>query len=117
MHCAALFAATALALLGCSKQPEPPAGGAAQKPGEPAAGPSPNYVTATAQNALAENVTGEVNTFLTEQLRIFIREKRRMPESFAELARVRLDSVPRPPQGTKWVIDKATQQVKAVADR
>jgi hypothetical protein len=117
MKCAVLLAAIALGMVGCSQKQEPPAGGTAQKPGEPAAGPPPNYVAAAAQNAPAENVTGEVNAFLTEQLRLFIREKGRMPTDFAELARTRLDSVPRPPAGTKWVIDKAAQQVKAVANR
>lgn len=113
MKCAAVFAVMALALVGCSKKQEPPAGGAAQQPGEP----PPKYVTSAAQNAPAENVTGEVNPFLTQQLQIFIQQKQRLPEDFAELARTRLDSLPRPPEGTKWVIDKATRQVKAVADR
>jgi hypothetical protein len=113
MKCSVVLAAIALTLVGCSKKQEPPAGEAVQKPSEP----PPNYVTAAAQNAPAENVTGEVNPFLTQQLQIFIQQKQRLPEDFAELARTRLDSVPRPPEGTKWVIDKATRQVKAVADR
>jgi hypothetical protein len=71
-------------------------------------------VTATAENALTENAAGEPDPFLTQQLRLFMQEKSRMPESFTELARARLDSVPRPPEGKKWVIDTATQQVKAV---
>ena len=119
MKCGALLVVVALALFGCSKKPEPPATAETQRPSETPAGqalpPPPKYVAANAQNAPAENVAGEVNAFLTEQLRIFIREKGRLPESFAELARVRLDSVPRSPEGKKWVIDTATKEVKAVA--
>lgn len=103
----------ALALVGCGKQSTPPAGEAGHKAGEP----PPNYVAAVAENKPAENVAGVVDPFLTQQLQIFIQEKQRLPEDFAELARARLDSVPRPPEGTKWVIDKSTRQVKAVPDR
>lgn len=121
MKCAALLAVTVLALSGCSKKPESPSPSAEQKPGETPAGaplpPPPKYVAATAHNAPVENAAGEVNAFLTEQLRIFIREKGRLPQSFAELARVRLDSVPRPPEGKKWVIDTASKEVKAVASQ
>jgi len=99
MKFAVVLAVAVLALPGCGKKPEATPATAEQKPGE----------------APAENVTGQVNAFLTGQLRIFIREKGRMPESFAELARVRLDSVPRPPEGKKWVIDTATKEVKAAA--
>jgi hypothetical protein len=101
-------------LFGCGKKNEP---ATRQQSGDtPAPGaPPPKYVTAAAQNAPADNVAGEVNAFLTEQLRIFIREKGRSPVDFAELARVRLDSIPRPPEGKKWVIDAATKEVKAVA--
>ena len=114
MKCAALLTVAVLVLFGCSKKSEP---ATPQQSGEtPAPGaPPPKYVAAVAQNVPAENVSGEVNAFLTEQLRIFLRDKRRLPESFAELARTRLDSVPRPPEGRKWVIDSATTQVKAVA--
>lgn len=110
-----LLAVAVLVLSGCRKQPESPSGTAGQKPGDAPAAPPPKYVSANAQNVPAENVAGEVNPFLTEQLRIFIREKGRMPESFAELARARLDSVPRAPEGKKWVIDTASKEVKAVA--
>lgn len=98
------LAATALAVLGCSK------------PTDPATPPAvPSAVTTAAENKPAANVPGEVNAFLTEQLAIFIQQKQRLPADFAELARTRLDSVPRPPEGRKWVIDTATRQVKAVA--
>jgi len=115
----ALFISLAtFVLVGCHKKEAAPANSgapetaASPQPAKPLP-PPPAYVTAAAQNAPAENVAGEVNVFLTEQLRIFIREKGRMPESFAELARTRLDSIPRPPAGKKWVIDNATKEVKA----
>jgi hypothetical protein len=72
-------------------------------------------VTAVAENQPAAGAAGEVNEFLTTQLRLFIQQQRRLPADFAEFARARLDSVPRPPEGKKWVIDRATQTVKAVA--
>ena len=117
----ALFVSLAIfVLVGCHKKEAAPAssgapGTVASPPPAKPPPPPPAYVTANAQNALAENVAGEVNAFLTEQLRIFIREKGRMPENFAELARTRLDSIPRPPAGKKWVIDNATKEVKAAA--
>lgn len=84
-------------------------------PATAGAASAPKFVSAVAQNQPAENVVGEVDSFLTGQLQIFIRDQQRMPQDFAEFARVRLDSVPRPPQGRKWVIDAATRQVKSVA--
>ena len=113
MKCGALLAVAVLVHFGCGKKNEP----ATQQSGEASApgAPPPKYVAAVAQNAPAENVAGEVNAFLTGQLQIFIREKGRMPADFAELARARLDSVPRPPEGKKWVIDTTTKQVKASA--
>jgi hypothetical protein len=57
---------------------------------------------------------GVVVPFLTTQLRIFIQEKGRLPQSFAELAGARLDSVPRLDPGLTFIIDPATQEVKIV---
>jgi PBP1b-binding outer membrane lipoprotein LpoB len=113
MKYAAVLATLALALVGCSQKQAPAPGEAGQKPGEP----PPQFVTAVAENQPAENVTGVVDVFLTQQLQAFIQQKQRLPEDFAELARTRLDSVPRPPEGKKWVIDKTTRQVKAVANQ
>jgi hypothetical protein len=59
-------------------------------------------------------VDGQPDAFLSEQLRTFIQQKHRFPESFAEFAMTRLDSIPRPPEGKRWVIDAASIQVKAV---
>jgi hypothetical protein len=58
---------------------------------------------------------GDVDPYLTSQLKIFIQQKQRMPNSFTEFAHARLDSIPRPPEGKKWVIDGGAQQVKAAA--
>jgi hypothetical protein len=118
----------ALAVVACKKKPGPSAGAGqppatpettgqaapARPPAAPAAAPPPRVVTANAQNQVQQNVSGDVSAFLTQQLGIFVREKGRLPQSFAELAAARLDSMPRPPQGKKWVIDAADQQVKAV---
>jgi len=72
-------------------------------------------VLARADDKAHQAVVGEVDPFLTGQLRIFIQQKNRMPASFSEFARARLDSVPRPPPGKKWVIDTDSIEVKAVA--
>jgi hypothetical protein len=135
---ALLTAIGCIAISGCSKNAGPavgsassddPANPSSSQPGAAKAPPAkmpgsdkplpppPLSVTAHAQNAPAENVVGDVDPFLTEQLRIFMQQKRRLPQSFAELASVRLDSMPNPPLGKKWVIDAATQQVKAVPAR
>ena len=114
----ALFIAFACVVVtGCGKGKEPRAAdvsSAASRP-DKSLPPPPPAVKAFTQNAPAENVVGDVDPFLTQQLRIFIREKGRMPQSFAELASTRLDSIPNPPLGKKWVIDNATKEVKAAA--
>lgn len=111
-----LFVVAALTLVGCGKNSETTAPmGAVPGVDIPSTSPPPRYVTAVAENRPVAGAAGEVNGFLTEQLKIFVQQKRRLPADFAELARERLDSVPRPPEGKKWVIDTATQTVKAVA--
>ena len=75
--------------------------------------PSPQIQSRT-ENVIRESVVGEVNSALTAQLHLFIAEKGRMPDNFAELANTRLDTVPRPPEGQLWVIDASALQVKAV---
>ncbi len=119
-HLIIILVAASLTLVGCKKKTESgtPATTNAAAVGEAAAQPlppPPPHVAAVAENVPRENAVGEVNAFLTEQLRIFVREKRRLPNSFAEFASTRLDSVPGAPAGKKWVIDATTQQVKAVA--
>jgi hypothetical protein len=59
-------------------------------------------------------IQGVVDPFLTSQLRIFIQEKGRLPNTFAEFAGARLDSVPRLAKGLSFAIDRTTQEVKIV---
>jgi hypothetical protein len=113
----------ALTLFGCHKNPgttQTPAasdGAASAADGQSAKPlpPPPSHVVARADNTVHEEVVGEVNTFLTDQLRAFVQQKGRLPGNFAEFASLRLDSIPRPPEGRKWAIDTANLQVKAVA--
>jgi hypothetical protein len=111
----------ALTLSGCHKSPvtsqAPAASDAAAATADAESGkplpPPPAHVAARADNAVHEEVAGEVNAFLTDQLRAFVQQKGRLPRNFAEFASLRLDSIPRPPEGKKWVIDTANLQVKA----
>jgi hypothetical protein len=114
-------------VMGCHKKetpapsasPEAPAAADAA-PGSPAPtpvppmGPPPRSVTAWATNTPQQGVQGEVDAFLTTQLRVFVEQNRRMPQSFYEFASRRLDSTPRPPAGKKWAIDASDITVKAV---
>lgn len=77
--------------------------------------PPPMSVAANADNHVRENVSGEVDAFLTSQLKTFVSSKGRLPASFAEFAKSSLDSIPRPPEGKKWVIDAANVEVKAAS--
>jgi hypothetical protein len=106
-HWCLLACAAALPILGCHKsgnvsdvstsQPAPPPAGIEIPAGTPA-------------NALA----GEPEPSLTRQLRVFIRQKGRLPEDMEELARARQVEIPNPPAGKKWAIDVQTTEVKAV---
>src|SRR6267142_1508465 len=119
------LAAFAFVLLGCHKKEAagsaPPAApqdstastGAPAQPGKPLP-PPPLSVTANADNTPRQGVVGEVDPFLTEQLRSFAKQKGRLPQSFFEFTSSSLDSIPRPPAGKKWVIDASDLQVKAV---
>ena len=127
MKFAALLAMAAFALLGCHKK-EAQIVNQSQNPsdlgtpvtnspdGKTAAPlpPPPPKVAANADNFVRENVTGQVDPFLTAQLRAFVQKYGRLPQSFTEFANRGLDSMPRPPEGSKWVIDAPNQQVKAV---
>jgi hypothetical protein len=127
MRFAALLTLVSLALLGCHKkeaevvnQSQNPADigtpiGA--KPGDKSAQalpPPPPKVAANADNYVRENVNGTVDPNLTALLRAFVRNNGRLPQSFTEFANRGLDSMPHPPEGSKWVIDAPSQQVKAV---
>ncbi len=97
-----LAIAVSLMLVGCGKKPAPTAAAAT------------NETAAASATATAQPLEGQVDPFLTQQLRAFVQQKGRLPADFGELARARLDSRPCPPVGMKWVIDPATQEVKAV---
>lgn len=120
-----IIAAAAFAVFGCHKNPETPAQPTPAVAADPAAPPAPppeveptapppKSVAAVADNIVQENVNGRVDAFLTSQLRTFIQQYNRMPKSFAEFALRRVDSMPRPPDGQKWVIDSTTQEVKSI---
>jgi len=127
MKFAALLVLAAFALLGCHKKEAevvnqaqnpsdlgtPVNNAPAGKAAEPSPPPPPK-VAANAENSVRENVTGTVDPNLTAQLRSFVQKYGRLPQSFTEFANRGLDSMPRPPEGTKWVIDAANQQVKSV---
>lgn len=86
-------------------------GGSTVRPSAPAAakpGQQPGKTLA--------GVQGPVHQFMTQQLRIFVAQKGRMPENFAEFANTRMDSVPRPPSGFHWAIDSSTTEVKLAKD-
>src|SRR5205085_3146155 len=51
-----------------------------------------------------EVLAGAVHAFMTAQLRVFVREKGRLPENFTEFTSTRMDSVPRAPDGFRWDI-------------
>ena len=88
---------------------------------QPASAPPTNAVAETAPATpatpapeAAQPVVGTVDPGMTEQLRAFMQKNGRLPNDFAELARMQLDSRPRPPKGMKWDIDRATAEVKLV---
>ena len=139
---AMLICLSAFALLGCHKKEaataaSPPAPVEAPTPEAPAPAqpqaqiprtatraepakplpPPPPYVTANADNNLRQGVVGQVDASLTSALRSFAQKKGRLPQSFFEFTAGALDSVPRPPDGKKWVIDSSDLTVKAVANK
>ena len=127
MKFAALVALAAFALFGCHKKegevvnqaqnPSDLGMPVKSAPGGKAAEslpPAPLKVTANADNYVRENVTGTVDPNLTAQLRNFVQTYGRLPQTCTEFANRGLDSMPRPPEGSKWVIDAPNQQVKAV---
>jgi hypothetical protein len=118
----AILAVLPVAPSGCGKKEaaapnpaaEPVAATEAPAAGTPSA-PRPQTTAPPAPaNPADEVLVGSVHEFMTSQLRIFIQERGRMPNSFAEFAQARMDSVQRPPPGMKWAIDSTTQQVKLV---
>ena len=104
------FSVIASLLVGCNKKDAAGNTGPIPSPDVP----PPAAVAAVAENAPRANVTGQPDAFLTGQLQAFVKSKGRMPGNFTEFAR-QLVSIPKPPAGTKWVLDSADQSVKAVA--
>lgn len=51
---------------------------------------------------------------MTAQLKKFVAEKGRLPNSFLEFAGAKLDAIPRAPQGFAYEIDPVTVEVKLV---
>ncbi|HWX21567.1 MAG TPA: hypothetical protein VN578_16820 [Candidatus Binatia bacterium] len=82
----------------------------------PAATPETQAQPAAAETAQPQPLDGQVDAFMTGQLRIFVQQNGRLPKDFAEFSHARLDSVPRTPLGMKWAIDLATQEVKLVKE-
>jgi hypothetical protein len=127
MKFAALLAVAAFTFVGCHKKESevvnqsqnpsdlgtPVKAAADSKAAQPLP-PAPPKVAANADNYVRENVTGTVDPNLTAQLRSFVQKYGRLPQSFTEFANRGLDSMPHPPEGSKWVIDAPSQQVKAV---
>ncbi len=123
----------AAALMGCGKKPpaqaastpaaETQPSGATASP-EPAQ-PNPMAAAPARQRAQAQPapvevpgesvaVVGTIHQFMTDQLRIFVQQKGRLPKDFSEFTNTRMDSVPRPPPGMKYAIDASSMTVKLV---
>ena len=69
---------------------------------------------AAAPTVINQPIQGEVHAFMTSQLRVFLQQKGRMPNDFSEFTSARMDSVPFPPPGKRYVIDAQTVTVKIV---
>ena len=104
------LAGAGLALIGCDK----PTHETSTKDTASATFAPTNEATTSENNQSTKPLEGPPDPGMTEQLRIFIQEHGRLPVDFAEFSRARLDSIPRVPQGMKWAIDPATQEVKLV---
>ncbi len=64
--------------------------------------------------AESQALVGAVHGFMTQQLHIFVQQYGRLPQSFGEFTSARMDSVPRPPEGTRYVIDTNAMVVRVV---
>jgi len=110
-----VLTACAIAMAGCHKKANviaTPANQQAQ-PETPTSPRQPVQVQSEASDA-SKALEGEVHPLMTYQLHVFVEQKGRLPTDFAELARTRLDAVPRTPPGMTWAIDRVTQEVKLV---
>jgi hypothetical protein len=101
-------------LCACHKKPSPAADTTTSSASLASQPPVPTpAVQARAENNVRQSAEGEVDPFLTSELKKFVAKNHRLPQTFSEFASSQLDSVPRPPAGKKWVIDAASVQVKA----
>jgi len=111
----AILTAFAIATAGCHKKTDTPSIAPGSQQGQPGIPSSARQEAQPGDAAVApQPLGGEVDPFMTSQLRIFIEQKGRLPANFTELANTRLDSVPRTRPGTMWAIDPVTQEVKLV---
>ena len=77
---------------------------------------APEQQQQSAASASEQPLVGEVHQGMTAQLRVFEQIAGRLPTNFTELARTRLDIVPRHPPGFQWAIDPVTKEVKLVKE-
>ena len=74
--------------------------------------PKPNV--AQPVQPIQERINGAIHAQLTVQLRMYIEKNGRMPQTFSEFANSAMDTVPRVPEGMKFVIDPVDKAVKVV---
>jgi hypothetical protein len=94
--------------------PAPQSQPAQQPPPQATAEAASNPSTPPPAQGGSEQLVGMVHGFMTQQLRIFVQQKGRLPQNFTEFTSARMDSVPRPPEGFHWAIDEKTIEVKLV---
>jgi len=90
---------------------------AAPAPRRPEASRATPSAASAPASASSETLVGAVHPFMTGQLRIFVRDKGRLPQNFTEFTSARMDSIPRAPEGFAWAIDEKTLEVKLVRER
>ena len=80
----------------------------------PAAAPAPaeRVATPTVPAQSEQDVLVQTSAELTRMLQEFVREEKRMPNSFEEMAARKMDTMPLTPKGTKWVINSANKTVE-----
>lgn len=88
----------------------PREGAADAAPAAPA--PAQAMTAITAQPQSEQDVLVQTSSELTRMLQEFIREEKRLPNSFEEMAARKMDTMPLTPKGTKWVINSANKTVE-----
>ena len=125
-HVWAMIAMVVCLSVGCGKSKPPAPKTAAEttaSPAETTPSPQPSQAPAPRQSSApppsqpagpSGALVGPVHPFMTQQLQIFVQQRGRMPNSFAEFIQTRMDSVPRAPDGFQFAIDQTTMEVKLV---